>query len=445
MTAPRQTERTGTTPTTDAAGPNPASAADDIDDTDEPRRRAPLAGLLTAQLVSRAGNAVTAIAVPLYALQSTGSPLATGVAGVFATVPIIIGGTFGTVLVDRFGYRTSSIVADVASGVTVLAIPILAATVGLPFWALLALVFVSGVLDTPGDTAKSVLLPSLARLARMPLPRAAGIQSAVERSATLVGAAIAGLLVATIGSLQALLVDAASFAVAALLIALLAPRRIRAAHDDVDESAAVAPAGYLHGLAEGLRFLWCTPLLRGVVLLVTLTNAIDAAGMTVLKPLYATQALHAPAALGAMVGCFAAGALTGSLLFATIGSRLAGRALFVGCFVVAGVLPYTAMAIGLPLPALLVVLLASGLAAGSINPMISTVMFGLVPEGIRARVFGVTLAGASASMPLGALAAGLGVEAFGLHGVLIACAVLYAVLTLAPLFAPSFRQLGDAR
>ena len=90
------------------------------------RRRAPLIGLLAADGISRAGNAITMIAVPLYVLSLTGSPLATGFAGVFATVPIIIGGALGGVLVDRFGWRRSSVVADAASGLTVLAIPVLA-------------------------------------------------------------------------------------------------------------------------------------------------------------------------------------------------------------------------------------------------------------------------------------------------------------------------------
>ncbi|MGO7983440.1 hypothetical protein ACC691_36955, partial [Rhizobium johnstonii] len=121
------------------------------------------------------------------------------------------------------GYRASSIVADLASGLTVVAIPILAATVCLPFWALLALVFLSGVLDTPGDTAKAAIVPELAALARMPLARAAGAQATIERTAVLVGAAVAGLVVALLGPITALLIDAASFAIAAAVVAATVP------------------------------------------------------------------------------------------------------------------------------------------------------------------------------------------------------------------------------
>ncbi|MFV2113809.1 hypothetical protein ACFHW0_15925 [Micromonospora sp. LOL_025] len=112
-------------------------------------RRAPLLGLLVGHAVSLTGNMLTLIALPLYVLAETDSLAATGLAGAFATAPVVLGGAFGGVLVDRIGYRRASVLADLVSGVTIAAVPLLHATVGLPFPALLALVFVSGLLDTP--------------------------------------------------------------------------------------------------------------------------------------------------------------------------------------------------------------------------------------------------------------------------------------------------------
>lgn len=421
--------------------------------TDAPRRRLPILALFAAQFFSLSGNAIAMIAVPIIALTETGSPLAAGVAGVFATVPLVIGGALGGVLVDRFGYRLSSIVADVASGVTIIAIPVLWATVGLPFGVLLALVFLGGLLDPPGDTAKTVLVPDLAALARMPLARAAGAQSTVQRTATMVGAGTAGALVALAGPAPALIVDAIGFAVSALLVLCFVPRRIAraaAAHGSTDGEAASGGSGTedTHakgGFVAGIRFIAVHPLLRAVVLLVTLTNAIDAAGMTVLKPVYATRVLDDPAVLGFMVGCFAAGALAGSALFALVAHRWSGRPMFAVCFVLAGTPPYLAMALGAPLPVLLPVLAASGLAAGALNPMIATAMYGEVPDGMRARVFGATTAGVAASMPLGALLGGLSVDAFGITATVAGAALLYLVLGGSPLFLRSFSGLTAAR
>ncbi|MGW9631227.1 MFS transporter [Agromyces sp. NPDC055520] len=404
------------------------------------RRRLPLAANLAAALFSIGGNAIALVALPIIALTQTGSPLAAGVVGVFATVPLVIGGALGGVLVDRFGYRPSSIVADLASAITVLAIPILHATVGLPFGAMLALVFLGGLLDPPGDTAKTSMTPELAKLAHWPIERAAGAQSAVQRTAMMLGAGTAGALVAFLGPMPALVIDAGGFLVSALLVLCFVPRRLgveamgTAAHTD----EARAQRG---GFTEGLRFVASSPLLRGIVLLVTLTNAIDAAGMTVLKPLYATQVLGDPAQLGFMVACFAAGALTGSLLFGAVGHRFSGRVMFALCFMIAGTVPYLTMALGAPSSVLLPVLAVSGLAAGAINPMIQTAMYGLVPDGMRARVFGVTTAGVAATMPLGALLGGLAAEQAGLVPTLAVCAALYLVLASSPLYLSSFRQL----
>ena len=425
---------------------------------DAPRRRLPILALFAAQFCSLSGNAIALIAIPIIALTQTGSPLAAGVAGVFATVPLVIGGALGGVLVDRFGYRASSIVADVASGLTVVAIPVLSLTVGLPFGVLLALVFLGGLLDPPGDTAKTVLVPDLARLARMPLARAAGAQSTVQRTASMIGAGVAGALVAIAGPVPALLVDAAGFAISAVLVACFVPRRVAAsATASAEASLPAVDTGTTGGTATaddtrtsggfvaGIRFIAGSPLLRAIVLLVTLTNAIDAAGMTVLKPVYATEVLDDPAMLGFMVGCFAAGALTGSALFGAFGHRYSGRLMFATCFVLAGAPPYLAMALGAPLPVLLPVLACSGLAAGALNPMMATVMYGEVPDGMRARVFGATTAGVAASMPLGALLGGIAVEQLGLVPTLAACAVLYLVLGASPLVIRSFSGLSAAR
>ena len=145
------------------------------------RRWGPLAGLLTAHTVSLTGNMLTLIALPLYVLAETGSPAATGLTGAFATAPVVLGGALGGVLVDRIGYRRSSVLADLVSCGTVAAVPLLDATVGLPFWALLGLVFVSGLLDTPGQTARTALLPEAASAAGIPIERAIGWFEATER------------------------------------------------------------------------------------------------------------------------------------------------------------------------------------------------------------------------------------------------------------------------
>ncbi|MEV4843445.1 MFS transporter [Micromonospora matsumotoense] len=401
-----------------------------------PRRRAPLVGLLVGHTVSLTGNMLTLIALPLYVLAETGSPAATGLTGAVATVPVVLGGALGGVLVDRIGYRRASVLADVVSGLTVAAVPLIDATIGLPFWALLGLVFASGLLDTPGQTARNALLPEAATAAGVPLERAVGWYEASERGARLIGAPVAGLLVATLGALPVLALDAVTFAVSALVVTVLVPRSLRPA-----TPADPAGGGYWREFAAGVRFLAREPLLRAVVLLVLVTNFFDATKSNVLLPVVADRELGGATAFGLLVGAMGGGALAGSLLFSAVGHRLPRRATFVTAFALASAPPFWALAAAPPLPWIVAVFALSGFAAGAINPLIGALKLERVPAHLRARVYGVIGAAAWAAIPLGALAAGVAVDRFGTTPVLLTVGCCYLLVVLTPLLGGPWRTL----
>ncbi|MEU7982471.1 MFS transporter [Micromonospora sp. NPDC049081] len=401
-----------------------------------PRHRGPLVGLLVGHTVSLTGNMLTLIALPLYVLAETGSPAATGLTGAVAAVPMALGGALGGVLVDRIGYRRASVLADVVSGLTVAAVPLLDATVGLPFWALLGLVFASGLLDTPGQTARNALLPEAATAAGVPLERAVGWYEASERGARLIGAPVAGLLVATLGALPVLALDAVTFAVSALVVTVLVPRALRAA-TPTDPGG----AGYWREFAAGVRFLTREPLLRAVVLLVLVTNFFDATKSNVLLPVVADRELGGATAFGLLVGAMGGGALAGSLVFSAVGHRLPRRATLVTAFALAGAPPFWALAAAPPLPWIVAVFALSGFAAGAINPLLGAVELERVPAHLRARVFGVIGAGCWAGMPLGALAAGVAVDGFGTTPVLLTVGGCYLLVVLTPLLGGPWRTM----
>ncbi|MEV0809613.1 MFS transporter [Micromonospora sp. NPDC050200] len=405
--------------------------------TATPRRWGPLIGLLVGHTVSLTGNMLTYIALPLYVLAETGSPAATGLTGAFATAPVVLGGALGGVLVDRTGYRRASVLADLVSCATVAAIPLLDATVGLPFWLLLTLVFASGLLDTPGQTARTALLPEAAAAARVPVERAIGWFEATERGSRLLGAPLAGLLVAVVGALPVLAVDAATFAVSALVVALLVPRSMRPA-----EQAQEEPGGYWRSFTAGVRFLVREPLLRAMVLLVLVTNFFDAAKSNVLLPVVADRDLGGPTAFGLLVGAMGGGALVGSLVFSAVGHRLPRRATFVTAFAIASGPPFWALAAAPPLPMVVAVFAFAGLAAGAINPLIGAIELERVPARMRARVYGVIGAGCWAAMPLGALGAGLAADRFGTTATLLTIGTAYVLVVLTPLLGGPWRRMG---
>jgi predicted MFS family arabinose efflux permease len=399
--------------------------------------RAQLRALLAVQVVSRIGNVVTTITVPFAVLARGGSATDVGIAAFMATVPIVLGGPFGGALVERVGFVRSSVASDVISGLTLLAMPVLAWTVGLPFWALLALVFVSGLFDTPGESARRVLLPGLATAAGVPLERAVGHFEASSRLSVLIGAPLGGTLVAVLGPMPGLACVAIAFGAAALLMALT----VRGAVAPVESGGPVESQGYWRDIADGFRFCVRDPLFRLVVALVLVTNLLDAARSTTLLPLYADQQLGGAQALGLVTGVFGGAAFLGSVAFGYVAHRVPRRLVFTLCFVLAGGPSLVVPALGLGLPWMLASAALSGLAAGSINPILGAVELERIPEHMRARVFGLLGAGAWAGIPVGGLLAGLAADGVGVEATFAVVAVVYTVVTLTPLLGGSWRLM----
>nr|WP_205708564.1 MFS transporter [Kineococcus siccus] len=403
--------------------------------------------LLTAHTVSATGNTATLIALPLYVYATTGSPALLGVLGAAAVAPVVVGGVFGGVLVDRFGYRRTSVVSDAVGAVTIGAVPLLAATTGLPFAVLIALVVATGLLDTPGQAARHAMLPELADEAGVPLERATGWMDAAERAARLLGAPAAGGLVAAVGAPVVLVLDAATFVVAAVLVAVTVPALARATTAGATEEAG-GWRGYRRDLAEGLVFVRRDRLLRAIVAMIVLTNAFDAAWSSVVLPLHAARSLGGGGALGLLVGVFGAGAVVGAVVFGAVGARFSRRSVFAVAFLLAGAPRFLVLAAQPSLAVLLVVLGLAGVAAGALNPILGAAQLERVPAAARARVAGVVGAGAWAGMPLGTLAAGLWLDRGSLTTLLLVLGGAYLLVTLLPFVAPAWRELdrpGDDR
>jgi MFS family permease len=398
--------------------------------------RRPLYALYVADSVSLVGNVVAQLAIPWFVLVTTESPALTGLAVFFNFLPVVIATFFGGVIVDRLGFRTTSVTADLTSAAAVAAIPALHLTVGIEIWQLMTLVFLGALLDAPGTTARQALFPDLVELADMRMERAAGIRGSIQRGSLLVGAPIGGVLVAAFGATTALWLDAASFLVSAALVATLVPPA-RRRHDEH-----APPKKYFHELAEGLRFIWNRRLIRAIVVTVLITNFLDAP-FAVVMPVFAREAFGSAADLGIMYGVFGGFALAGSLAFSAIGHRLPKRLTFVCCFAVAPVM-YLTLATLPTFPVALAALAIFGLAAGPINPLLGTLQFQLVPVELRGRVYGAITAGAWAAIPAGVLLGGVVVGAFGVAATFFAIGICYALVTAYGFFNPAFREMDEA-
>lgn len=409
------------------------------------RARASLGALVAAHTVAQTGNRVTVLATPFFVLATGGDALDVGVAATFATVPIVLGGPLGAVLVDRVGHRLSSIVADAASAVTALAIMALSMSGQLPFWAFLLLIFAGGLLDGPGQTARTVLVATIAEEARVGLGRAVGFSSSGERTAALVGAPLGGVLVSLLGPATAFGAVGGLFVVSSLIVLLLVRAPEPTGADGDAASGGAAGAGYWADLAAGFRFVVRQPLLRLIVGMVFLTNLLDSARFSVLLPLRADDWTGGAAVVGLLSGALGGGALLGSLAFGFVGHRVRRRPLFVVAFVIAGGPLSLAFASSIPLAALIAVSAATGIAVGVLNPVIDTLRFELTPPPLRARANSLMIAGSWAGIPLGALAAGGAADSLGVTTAFVVVGAVYTVAALLPLTGGAWRRMDSPR
>ncbi len=397
------------------------------------KHRGPLFVLFTANAISMVGNVLALIAIPWFVLQTTGSATQTGITGFFNVLPVLLAGLFGGALVDRLGYKPTSIIADLVSGFTVALIPILFFTAGLPFWQLMALVFFGALLDTPGSTARSALVPDLAQLAGMPIERATALSQVVERGSRLLGAPLAGLLIAVMGTANVLWLDALSFFISAAMVMLF----IRVPHITPPKAAR---GKYVDELRDGLRFLRRDHLLFALVITVMFTNGLDAA-YTVIRPVYVDQVWGSALVLGLLIAGNAAGAIVGAIVYGAIGHRLPRHTTFVTMFMLTG-LRFWIMAVYPSLAVILIFTFICSLGAGPLNPIIDAVEYERIPPHMRGRVFGLITAGAWAAMPLGTLLGGVFTEQLGVQTMLVLLGVTYLITTLSMAFIPAMRQMN---
>ncbi|MCK9517829.1 MAG: MFS transporter [Dehalococcoidia bacterium] len=396
-------------------------------------RRLPVVALLAANAVSNIGNSLSLVAVPWFVLETTGSPTRTGIIAFFHTIPTILGGFFGGTIVDRLGHRRSSILADILSGMTIAAIPLLHVTTGIAYWQLLVLVFLGAVFDSPGMTARLAILPELAQRAKMPLERVNAAGQSIQGLSVLIGPPLAGLLIAAMDATSVLWIDAATFAVSALLVRLLVPL--------LAVGAAEGEGSYLRQLREGFRFMVGDPLIRGLLIPFAVVNFLTAPMFSVVMPVFARREFGSAQDLGLLIGSFGAGSIAGAVLYGWMQARIPKFQGLVVAILVSG-LPIWALAAGPPFLLCVVLLFISGLGAGPINPIAITALQQRVAPEMLGRALGIAVGMSMVASPAGMLVAGALLEWIGPPGTFTYMALGFAFVTGWIALNPSTRELN---
>lgn len=401
------------------------------------KARVPLSAFFAANLISFVGDRLTLLAIPWFVLQTTGSVAKTGITAFFTTLPSILSAFFSGPLVDRLGYKRTSVLGDIASGVSTMLIPLLSHTTGLAFWQLLILVFLGGLLKAPGETARASMLPDLGSNAKLRMERVNSIGDGLNRVSGLLGVPLAAVLIVLIGASNLLWLDAASFFLSALLIGLIVPASLVKRAGSENEQA---PGTVL----DGLRFIVRNRLLLSLILTSTITNLLDAALFGVGMPVYAKQIWGSVLPIGLLSGTFGGCAFLSTILFGIFGYRLPRRMTFALCYIAIGV-RFWALAFRLPLPALVPIYAFNGLAVGPLNPIGMTVEQEITPVEMRARVFGAATAGFLVGIPLGGLVGGYLINWIGLLPALFVMGAAYLMVTSSLLVNPALKDMDGEK
>jgi Transmembrane secretion effector len=381
--------------------------------------------LQAGQLLSNLGTQSTSIAYPLLVLAVTGSAAKAGIVSFARTLPWALLALPAGVAADRWNRRRLMIAAD---GVRMVAVGCLAAAIlvhQVAFWAIPVVAFVEG----GGAVLFLAAQPGAVRAVVPPrqLPAAVSAQTGRQAAVGLVGPLLGGALFGLARALP-FLVDAVSYAFSMVSLWLMLTPFQQAGEPD--------RASLRARLAEGFRFLWSHRFLRTCALLFGLANFLGPGVLLAVVVIGKRQGLSG-GEVGTLVAVIGACLLLGSLLSPLVRRRLPVRAVLLlelwtwpGCalfLVWPNVYTLTAS------------LLPTALAIPSTDSVVHGYRIALTPDRLLGRAESVRTTISLLIAPLGALAAGVLLDATSARTTIAVFAVFGLVLAIWGSLSPSIR------
>jgi len=327
--------------------------------------------LLVSDGMSTLGDQVARIAVALLVLERSGSPFAASATYACSYLTWLVGGPLLSALPDRYPRRRIMVLCDVArmALVAALAVP------GLSLWVVFSVLIVVGLLSPPAEAARSALLADV--LDGEPYVVANALSNAVGQAGQVGGFVAGGALVALLGVEVALLLDAATFALSALLLLAFVRERIL--------EVTSAPGGALQEAAAGLQLVMRSRRLRVLLSwgLLSAASVIAAEGLAVA---IAHERGGGPLAAGILTASVPAGFLVGSWALLRLPTHR--REPLFPYLIVLGCVPLLATPFVDSLP-LLVALWALAGCGNCLQIVANSAYVQAVPPHLRGRAFGV--------------------------------------------------------
>ena len=336
--------------------------------------------LWASEAVSVLGDQFHFVALSWLVISLTGSGLALGTVLIAVGVPRAILLVPMGVIADRRSPRTLMLAAHLARGAIVAVIAVLVATglASIPVLAALGALF--GAVDAAYLPAQQAFLPRAVGPDR--LPSANALLQGTLQLASIAGPPVAGFAIAIVGTGTAFAVDAASFAIAAALVALITGGAVAVAGkaagsgtsapdaatatDVSTGAAATPPESFADALRGGVRYVLADPGIRLMMLLSLVLNfAVNGPAAVGMAWLAERRFDAGPTGLGFMAAGWAAGALAGTITAGNVRLERQGGVVL-ACIAVSGVAMAAVGVLGW-LPAVVVSLAVMGVAIGYVN------------------------------------------------------------------------------
>jgi MFS family permease len=360
--------------------------------------------LWLSQLVSSFGDTLHYIALVILVYQMTGQGVAVALLVAAEVIPVLLLGPVAGVVIDRFSRKAVLIGADVARAILVLSLI-------WPQGAWHAYFVAAGVAagNTFFNPTVQAVIPAITtedqRLA------ANSVSWSTGRLVQILASAIAAGLIASIGTEAAFTLNAASFAVSALLIVRLA----------IPSHAGQVGAGTTRGLRryfaearDGFRFAQRDRLVSRLLIVQSIASFATGATGAMLIVLSERHLELPPSGFAWLVGAIGAGALLGPLIPNTLARDYRdARWMFVP-YIVRGV-GDVLIAIFTPLPVALILLFIYGLNTSTGMVVFSSTVQGAVPDRVRGRIFSLLDVSWNAMRLLSLAAGAVMVDAVGVR------------------------------
>lgn len=365
-------------------------------------RSRPLAALLAAEVLSTTGSQMTWLALPWFVLVTTGSAkqmtlVIAGEAGGYA----LFGVPSGTLL-ERLGPQRTMRLCDAVRAPLMLLVPVLHWSGDLTLPLLAALAFVLGAASTPYAAAQRVVVAEILDEDEAAVEQANALLQGATRITMLCGPALAGVLIAAVGAPIVLVVDAASYVVAFVLVTLFVPRSGVVREDETEEG---------RGLLAGVRYLLRDPLLRGWTAAIVVGDASFSVLFVAIPVLVVAHYGADPRLAGAFLAAWGVGAVLGNVI-AYRSERIGGLRQAVPLVIVQAAALW-ALAAPVPAAAVAGALVLSGIANGLVNPTVHAFITLRPPAAVRAKALTATMTASTLGTPIALAFAAPAFAAYG--------------------------------